>query len=152
MGAKNLIYDICKLIGVEVDEKFKLKHFDDTTIFSISNTGSIHILVDGEYSFTAEHGREVDLTHIIMHYDEIIKLPWRPKDGERYWTFASCHDESTIPRCVVEYSIWMETMSDFARLKAGWVHRTREEAKAALPAVAKELWVEYELQGGRTND
>ena len=32
-----------------------------------------------------------------------------------------------------------------ALLDKGWVYRTQEEAKSALPAVAKEMGVDYEL-------
>lgn len=141
MGAKNLIYDVCKLIGIEVDEKFKLKNFKDTTTFSVSNTGSIHIWIDGEYSFTAEHGIEVDLTYVIMHYDEIIKLPWKPKDEDVFYSFVKV----TANKIVVCENEWLSAISDIARFKAGWVYRTEEEAKAALPKVALELGADYEL-------
>lgn len=144
--AKNLIYDVCKLIGVEVDEKFKLKTFKDTTVFSISNTGSIHIWVDGEYSFTAENGREVDLTHVIMHYDEIIKLPWRPKNGEKYWSFGKVLGHSSgLVTWTVSNDFWVNDPYDIALFEKGWVYRTKEEAEAALPKVAEEMGLKYEL-------
>lgn len=148
MGAKNLIYDVCKLIGIEVDEKFKLKNFKDTTTFSVSNTGSIHIWIDGEYSFTAEHGIEVDLTYVIMHYDEIIKLPWKPKDGEEYYSFdgfTSANGKEIATTWGVYGDNWYNYPEEIALFEKGWVYRSREEAEAALPMVAKELGVGYEL-------
>lgn len=146
--AKNLIYDVCKLIGVEVEEKFKLKNFKDITVFSISKTGGINIWLDGEYSFTAEHGREVSLTHVIMHYDEIVKLPWKPKIGEEYWTFDYSLDvvnNKPLATWRVCNEQWCKVPGDFALFEKGWVYRTKEEAETALPKVAKELGVEYEL-------
>ena len=40
---------------------------------------------------------------------------------------------------------WIEGPCCYALLEKGWVYRTQEEAKSALPKVAKELGVEYEL-------
>ena len=37
------------------------------------------------------------------------------------------------------------TLNEYALLDKGWVYRSKEEAEAALPAVAKEMGVEYEL-------
>lgn len=45
----------------------------------------------------------------------------------------------------VEECTWNDSAVAFALLKAGWVYRTRKDAKAALPTVAKEMGVEYEL-------
>ena len=41
--------------------------------------------------------------------------------------------------------IWQGLAYDVAMFDKGWVYRTEEEAKAALPAVAAEMGVEYEL-------
>lgn len=69
---------------------------------------------------------------------EIIKLPWKPKKGEKYWSF--------LPGAwMVTWYTWDDSPIDFAFYKVGWVFRTKEEAEAALPAVAKELGVEYKL-------
>lgn len=82
------------------------------------------------------------LVEIILGDAEIIKLPWRPKEGEKYWGFwySSLNDA-----WLVLLYTWGNNPADFAFYKAGWVFRTKEEAEAALPAVAKEMGVEYEL-------
>ncbi|WP_337488761.1 hypothetical protein [Phascolarctobacterium succinatutens] len=41
--------------------------------------------------------------------------------------------------------MWDNSVIDVALHKVGWVYRTQEEAKSALPKVAKELGVEYKL-------
>lgn len=65
--------------------------------------------------------------------------PWKPKEGEDYYSFICYH----------KWCIWQQQWSnhpfDLALLEKGWVYRTRAEAEAALPAVAKEMGVEYEL-------
>lgn len=38
-----------------------------------------------------------------------------------------------------------DSPNEYALLDKGWVFHTKEEDKAALPAVAKEMGVEYEI-------
>lgn len=73
---------------------------------------------------------------------KIVKLPWKPKEGETYWTFILY--DSDI-RLGIEPHKWLDDIFDFALFKAGWIYRSYEEAEAALPKVAKEMGVEYEL-------
>lgn len=40
---------------------------------------------------------------------------------------------------------WRELPYEILLFDKGWVYRTRAEAEAALPAVAAEMGVEYEL-------
>ena len=71
---------------------------------------------------------------------EIIKLPWRPKEGDTFYTFAS------IPnKWVVRIAWWDQTPNHYALLDKGWVYRTEAEAEAALPKVAAEFGMEYKL-------
>lgn len=79
----------------------------------------------------------------LLNGDEaIVKLPWKPKLNERYWTFMSSLEGGKL--YVLNY-MWDNSVIDVALHKVGWVFRTCEEAQAALPAVAKELGVEYKL-------
>lgn len=71
---------------------------------------------------------------------EIVKLPWKPKKGDVYSTFGRLGD-----KWVVRSLWWGGFPEEYALLDKGWIYRTRAEAEAALPAVAKELGVEYEL-------
>lgn len=80
------------------------------------------------------------LIALISGTDEIIKLPWKPREGEKYWTFGSAQ----LQWNVTSYC-WYGNPDDVAMFKAGWVYRTRAEAESALPAVAAEMGVEYEL-------
>lgn len=63
----------------------------------------------------SEIATKVALVALLNGKDEIVKLPWK----------------RSAPK--------------LALLKVGWVYRTKEEAEASLPAVAKELEVAYEL-------
>lgn len=72
---------------------------------------------------------------------EIIKLPWKPRMNERYWTFSLVFGDKW---CVHSLQ-WGGFPKEYALLNCGWIYRTYEEAQAALPAVAKVLGVKYRL-------
>ena len=75
---------------------------------------------------------------------EIIKLPWKPKAGEQYYSFGGRFLGDPTVWIVVDV-IWQGLAYDVAMFDKGWVFRTRKEAEAALPKVAAEMGVEYEL-------
>lgn len=82
----------------------------------------------------------VALWAIVCGDMEIVKLPWKPKKGDVYYTF-----ELLWGKWVVRSLWWAGVPCNYALLDKGWVFRTKEEAKAALPKVAAEMGVEYEL-------
>ena len=134
--AKNLIPEIAKMLGVELGEEFKIKSREvwtykfednrlrlvgDDTKMSYETANTLAALLNGEY--------------------EIVKLPWKPKREDTYYSFYNAlfkYYGYERVREISEYC-WSDSPLDFALLKMGWVFRTREEAKAALPKVAKEL-------------
>ena len=77
---------------------------------------------------------------LVMGKDEIVKLPWKPKKGEDYYTFSGSDDSWHVSQ-----QHWTCHPFDLALFEKGWVYRTRAEAEAALPTVVKEMGVEYEL-------
>ena len=75
---------------------------------------------------------------LVMGKEEIVKLPWKPKMYEEYWTFGKLGKQWTVGTLS-----WKELPYEILLLSKGWVYRTRAEAKTALPAVAKEMGVEF---------
>lgn len=77
---------------------------------------------------------------------EVIKEPRKrkgmTKEEEHYYTFTSTYKYT---KWKIGLKCWHTEPQNLAFLKAGWVFRTRQEAEAALPAVAAEMGVEYEL-------
>lgn len=137
--AKNLIPEIAKLLGVELGEEFKVKGDDELT----------YIFTDDGLKVTFAGGIEIaqtsinsDFVALVMGKDEIIKIPWKPKKGGKYWTFNVFFESG---KWFTASFVWGDEVFDNAVFKVGWVYRTREEAQAALPKVAAELGVEYEL-------
>lgn len=137
--AKNLIPEIAHMLGVEIGEEFKVKGDDETT-YSFTDDG-LKLIYNGGIGI-AEISSDAAFIALLKGKDEIVKLPWKPKRGEKYWGFW--YSQLNDAWLVVLYT-WSNNPEDFALYKAGWVFRTKKEAKAALPAVAKEIGVEYKL-------
>lgn len=136
--SKNLIPQIAQMLGVELGEGFKIKGEDELMTYRLNSDGLQVTYGDGiELSYISTNSAFVAL---VNGTDEIVKLPWKPKEGESYWTFILYDCDI---RLGIEPRKWTNDMFDFAFLKAGWIYRTCEEAEAALPAVAAEIGVEY---------
>ena len=73
---------------------------------------------------------------------EIIKLPWKPKQDETFYTFGI---HATENKWVVVSVKWWDNVKNLALYKIGWIYRSQAEAEAALPKVAKEMGVDYEI-------
>ena len=130
--AKNLIPEIAKMLGVELGEEFKFEGDCRTYWFDL----------DGLHSgyHVARYETDVILRVLLCGDKEVIKLPWKPKMYEQYWTFDKL-GQKWIAVC----SSWEKCPYEILLFDKGWVFRTKEEAQTALPKVAKEMGVEYEL-------
>lgn len=133
--SKNLIPQIAQMLGVALGEEFKVVYktrFEIICNFTLAGL-FVHKGDSGKYE-------KEPLADIICGKAAIVKLPWKPKKGDVYFTF-----ELLGGKWVVR-SLWCGGFpNEYALLDKGWVYRTCEEAQAALPAVAKEIGVEYEL-------
>lgn len=134
--AKNLIPEIAKMLGVELGEEFKVVYktrFEIICNFTLAGL-FVHKGDSGKYE------KEL-LADIICGKAEIIKLPWKPKKGELYYSFGF----RNCPKWGVSQQNWGNHPCDYALLDKGWIYRTEKEAEAALPKVAKEMGVDYEI-------
>ena len=136
--AKNLIPKIAELLGVELGEEFKVKGEEELT-YRFDSDG-LKLTHDSGIEL-AKISANVAFVDLVNGKDEIVKLLWKPKFGDRYFGVFEFNGKLRICR----YDIWRGTIAEEAQYRCGWIFRTREEADAALPAVAKELDVEYEL-------
>lgn len=136
--AKNLIPEIARMLGVEIGEKFKVKGEDELT-YRFDSDG-LELTHDSGIEL-AQIAANVVFVDLVNGKDEIVKLPWKPKFGDRYFGVFEFNGKLQICR----YDIWRGTIAEEAQYRCGLVYRTRAEAEAALPKVAAELGVEYEL-------
>lgn len=135
--SKNIIPEIAKMLGVEINESFKLAEYDNVTFRFTENR------------FWQENGnlceeRSDILAMLLAGNEKIVKLPWKPKKGELVYTFCYCIGSND--RWTVTWRHWENRVEEIALLKAGWVYRTRAEAEAALPEVVSETGIEYEIE------
>lgn len=145
--SKNLIPEIAKMLGVELGEEFKIKGYDGL-IYKLTDAGLELTTVDGQKTKWFDHGA---LNSLLKGKMEIVKLPWKPKEGTEVYTFSFTTHEYNSRFCPHK-GVWYVTKWNWAgfpwqiaALDKGWVFRTIQEAEAALPAVAKEMGVDYEL-------
>lgn len=142
--AKNLIPEIAKMLGVELGEVFTLKGYEHDEYRISEKYGLAH----RHRTFRQEwQTAEMMFRDLIYGRAEIVKLPWKPKVGENYWTFAMLDNDATPDKSTwsIGPSVWFAHPVDWALLDKGWVYRTEKAAEAALPAVATAMNVEYKI-------
>ena len=131
----NLIPQIAEMLGVTLGEEFKVVYktrFEIICNFTLAGL-FVHKGDSGKYE-------KEPLADIICGKAAIVKLPWKPKKGDTYYTFALLGD-----KWVVRSLWWGGFPNEYALLDKGWVYRSRAEAQTALPAVAAEMGVDYKL-------
>lgn len=144
--AKNLIPEIIQMLGVAIGEKFKIKDkhgefvSDKTYKFSENALMYFHQEDDNIYRIVSR----TTLCSLLNGNYEIVKLPWKPKKGDTYFTFVLMV-VLMGDKWVVRSSRWGGLPNEYALLDKGWVFRTKEEAEDALPKVAAEIGIDYEL-------
>lgn len=80
--SKNLIPQIAQMLGVELGEEFKIKGEDELMTYRFNSDGLQVTYGDGiELSYLSTNSAFVAL---VNGTDEIVKLPWKPKEGESY--------------------------------------------------------------------
>ena len=137
--AKNLIPEICKMLGVELGEEFKIKGYNGVT-YRFANDGLRLTHDDGSRKFDTT--ANMALIDLLSGIAEIVKLPWKPRKDDDYYTFSF---GGLSEEWVVVKQQWDAHPYERALFDKGWVYRSKEEAEAALPTVEKEMGVEYEL-------
>lgn len=136
--SNNLMTEICKKLNVELGEEFKVDIYGDR-IFKITESGVWEKKSDDDGYIWEE--QLVVLRELLIGDIQIVKLLWKPKYNEWYWTFCRCGFE----KWTVRTDKWDNDPISVAFFKAGWVFRTQAEAQTALPVAAKEMGVRYEL-------
>ena len=132
--SKNLIPQIAQMLGVKLGEEFKIKGYELTCKI----TDDKGLMAADDSSETGWTPANTLFAVLLNDKDEIVKIPWKPKMYEEYWTFGKLGKQ-----WIVGTLIWKELPYEILLLGKGWVYRTRAEAETALPAVAKEMGVEF---------
>lgn len=136
--SKNLFPQIAEMLNVDIGEEFKLQEIDNK-IYEIELNGFWQ-RTENQKCWDSMEGSFFELNAILMGKRTVVKLPWKPKKGETYYTF-----ELLNGKWIVHLLWWIDSPNGYALLDKGWIYRTKAEAETALPAVAAEMEVQYEL-------
>ena len=124
----NHIAEVAKLLGVELGEYFKITSDtkgdypgDYQNYYRFTENNCFETSVDGVKWETAT---VIVLRGILMGDTRIVKLPWKPQEGDKYYFPCPASIEKW------DYSTWSEREVDYYRLNHGFVCKTMEEAIA----------------------
>lgn len=134
--SKNLVPQVAKMLGVEMGEIFKVKGDNESTYKFVEDA----LIVNSTNDIVGISGLNANMTlvNLLKGKKEIVKLPWKPNLGDRFYTFTLFQG-----KWIVGVTWWNTEPRYYALLDKGWVFRTKEEAEAALPDVATKIGVEY---------
>lgn len=129
---KNYMADIAKMLGVELEEEFMIEDADgyliDTDFYSITKVGCFYRASDNSKNNGVDNGK---LLGILQGQFKIRKLPWQPKAGDEYY-YPACNFTDVFS------TNWKDSVVDFAYKEAGFIFKTYEECRAALPELRKK--------------
>lgn len=104
---------VAEMLGVELGEKFRLYGLIQP----------LYYLTEDGLKAVGQVGRFDDVLGKIMSgYKHIEKIPWTPKEGERYWSIGTTGKPSQI-----QYS--SDYLIDILNVRLGNYFKTEEEAK-----------------------
>lgn len=120
---KNYMQDVARMLGVELEEEFKIDSSD--TIYKFYKNG---LCFQCGGAWLRANSNLIDL---IKGDSKIVKLPWQPKKGDEY--YYPGEGFNNICR-----ALWGNTVFGFAYKEAGLIFKTYEECEAALPELRKK--------------
>ena len=148
--AKNYMAEVAKILGLELEEKFKIEHCKETYKFTKDGL----VFINDEYGKEWKEAPLVQKALLIGRY-EVEKLPWMPKEEQHYYYIAWRRIDNTGEwKIRVETTFFTEFSTlDNLRVAVGNFFRTKEEAEAQKYEVFKRLtgkdWAEtYDKEGG----
>lgn len=122
----NHIAEVSKILGVELGEPFKISsdtQGDYQNYYQFTDKKGFETSVDGVKWETAT---AIVLRGILMGDIRIVKLPWKPREGEKYYVPRI----SVLPEDRHYYYYWGNSCFDIECYKMGIVCKTKEEAIA----------------------
>lgn len=148
--SKNLLPEVCKMLGVEIEENFHLSTSDDS-LYKIREDGCLMRLktnVDGSKKWGYATDIVGGVGTLLTGKTVIAKTPFEPKLNESYFTVVGCSDGLNPCTCwQVVKTKWVNNTGDVLRLKVGWIYRTEEEALKALSKLSRECGVGADMRG-----
>lgn len=128
----NYYKKIAEMLGVELEEEFKVS---DMKIFTFKFTEDDGLMF--KYGTNEDYmPSALILTKLLRGDYSVVKLPWKPKKGDRY-CYYSTKDQ-------VNYARWDDLCSELILWKAGNCFKTEEEARTKGKGIMEQIKKEYE--------
>lgn len=133
----NYYKKIAEMLGVELEEEFKLKpsclEKPWNCLYRFSKDG-----LENKYSdlswVKCEKGA---IDNILIGQTEVIKIPWKPKEGELYWYYSKTLNQAISRN-------WNAENYALCLWKCGNCFKTEKEANAKGKEIMKQIQKEYE--------
>ena len=119
----NYMENVAKMLGVELEEEFK-----------IDSSHTIYKFIENGLCFQCGGAwlrADSNLINLIKGNSTILKLPWQPKKGEKYYRPMEGFEDVYLDK-------WDNHPIDYAMQEVGMVFRTKAECEAALPELRKK--------------
>lgn len=131
----NYYKKVAEMLGVELDEEFNLKGNYTGEInncrYKITQEGLMYNC--GRMKWT----RSNLLLSIINGTYSVVKLPWKPKNGEAYWKWDTYVEMAQFKR-------WNGASTDFACWKLGNCFKASEEAQSKGKEIMEQIKKEFD--------
>jgi hypothetical protein len=133
--SKNLIPVIADHLGIQIDEEFdvNISYMGEAKYHRYKLTKQGLVRKKGTDEWGSSPGF---LERLVCGDFEITKLPYEPKYGEKYWTYAGSDGYGSWG---IYHATWTDSAGDYIYKSAGCIFRTKEEAVTALSEKYKEL-------------
>ena len=129
--AKNLMSEVAALLGVEIGEEFIIENADRKETVVLAMDG-FHVIQPNDV-LGPDHGKL--LSKVLQGLYEVVKLPWEPKVGDKYYAIASTDNKKPY----ISLYIWRGFVVDYTLWKLEMIYRTEEEARAHMEEDYKRL-------------
>ena len=123
---KNYMNDVAKLLGVELNEEFKIGTFLNP--YKLTEQG-LFFKDSKKWEYA-----DATLSDLLTGKIEIVKSQWKPRINEVYY----CPSNNFLFSVENE---WFNTVEDKALFKCSLVFQTKEECEKALPELRKIFYL-----------
>lgn len=128
----NHMEEVAKMFGLELEEHFHItKKSYENTVYKFTKDGVVFY----DNKLRTWYESVGALAGILTGETEVVKLPWKPREGDRY--YFPC--PATIEKW--DYSTWSEREVDYYRLNHGFACKTMERAVAISQEMLKDIRV-----------
>ena len=136
--------EIAAMLGVELEEKFRIKGHPDMGTFWFVDDHSMGLRDIWDYNMGPGLYDEFEnvndlLEQLLVGFYEVEKLPWKPKRNEEYFYVTN----GTM-NYYIDHDAFTGTVSDLSRWSVGNCFKTSEDAQRAMRELHENLRKEFE--------